>query len=74
MAQKLQDELSINSSMEEKHDTLCKALPSLRMELEEAKRERVRTTPKLGGVTRWIADKFTCIEYISTELPTMVNL
>ena len=27
--------------------------------------------PKVGGVTRWIADKFKSIQFLSTELPAI---
>ena len=53
--------------------SLSRVIPMAQKLQEEAKRERVRTTPKLGGVTRWIADKFTWVEYISTELPTIAK-
>ena len=45
--------------------------PKVVQDLRNAKEVSGVTVPKLGGVTRWCHDKFTCIEFLKVQMPTV---
>ena len=57
------------------YDAFDKALfekqVGLQTTLQAARDIKRHLSPKLGGVTRWIADKFQSILFLSTELPAI---
>ena len=48
-----------------KHRLFEKHTPLILKAIEKVRATRVVVTPKLGGVTRWCVDKFTCMDFLS---------
>ena len=64
--------LSCNvTSWYEKHRQLLAQGPKLISALQVARETEGVETPKLGGVTRWCQDKFTCMQFLAKNMDTV---
>ena len=69
----LLSELNNPDNTKEKHEILIKHGAQISEALNISRANRAVETPKLGGVTRWVLDKFVSISFLVKEMRTVME-
>ena len=67
------NELEQATSLEDQCEVMRTKVSSVVKSITHSHEVRAVTSPKLGGVTRWISDKFESIKFLSEQMPTVAS-